>query len=107
MICPECKQETSSLIEHCENCKADLREYQNKHDENMQIKGSRRFLVTSFITMIFSFIGTVVIIIAFFMGTVFLNPAIYTVLPLIFVSSLTGFFATLFSKKTWKKPNKL
>ena len=43
MICPNCKKNTPSLIDYCEHCKADLKEFQEKRDFNLQIKGSRIF----------------------------------------------------------------
>lgn len=38
MICPECKEETSSILRMCENCNSDLEAYKAKRNE--QLKGS-------------------------------------------------------------------
>jgi hypothetical protein len=111
MICPKCKQETPSILDYCNFCKADLKEYHLKRDENLQSKGSKIFLGVSFLSAIGSFLVTVGLIYGFMNGWIVYSHStgmlIYLAAPVFFVGSLSSFLATLFSKKTWKKPNKL
>jgi len=111
MICPKCNKNTPAVLSYCEHCKAELNVYHSKREENLQIKGSRIFLITSFVSTILSFAFLLFLIISFFAGyflfSLSTGPLIYIITPLYFLMSLGGFLKTFFSKKTWKKKNKL
>lgn len=105
MICPNCKQETSSLFRNCEHCKADLEEYRSKLNKSYELTEDRDSVrVEPRIMRLGSGGGFILIVFAlvwFFTGLS--KGIIYYYPPILLVIGIIAFVAGLKKEKRRKE----